>query len=125
MQFYIKKLKDKKSSNAVVNRAADGLAQMKDPSAIRPLIDHLTTWHVYDLPTAGGNMNSTFGNGPGAGTFSFGGNAPKQELREVQNTAVRDALATLTGQNFGYDQAAWHQWLLSQRKAPQVDVRRD
>jgi hypothetical protein len=123
--IYIKRMKDKSASNTIVNRAAVALGRMKDLSAVRPLIDSLTTWHIVDLPQSGGNMNSTFGNGPGAGTFSFG-SKPTQELREFQNSSVRDALTSLTGQDFGYDQQTWRRWLASQRRSqPTVDARRD
>ena len=70
-------------------------------------------------------MNPSFGNGPGGGSFSFGGGGPKQELRLFQNPAVRDALASLTGQDFGYDQQSWKRWLATQRKTQNVDARRD
>ena len=120
---YIKRLRSKE--NYMINRAASCLAQMKDPSSIRPLIDALVTLHSFQVTPASGNMNPTFGNSPQGGTFSFGGGAPKFEDRMVQNTSVRDALASLTGQDFGYDQAAWKRWLISQKKTVGVDAQRE
>ncbi len=109
----------------MINRAAECLARMKDPTSVRPLIDALVTLHSFQVTPASGNMNPNFGNGPGGGTFSFGGGGPKFEDRMVQNSSVRDALASLTGQDFGYDQAAWKRWLISQKKTVGVDARRE
>jgi hypothetical protein len=123
--FFIKRMKSKNADNQMVNRAGFALGRMKDASSIRPLIDSVVTTHVIDLPTSGNNMNPSFGNGPGGGTFSFGGGGPKQVDRQFQNMAVHDALASLTGQDFGYDQQSWLRWLATQRKTPTVDARRD
>src|SRR5262249_23881384 len=118
----------KTTDNAMVNRAAVALGRMKDASAVRPLIDSLVTKHDFEIPTSGAGMNSTFGSGPGgagAGGFSFGGGGPKYETRVMQNPAVRDALTSLTGVNFDYDQQAWKTWMASQKKTRNIDARRD
>ncbi len=115
----------KTNDNAMVNRAAVALGRMKDPTSIRPLIDALVTKHDFELPSNPNNMNSSFGGGS-PGSFSFGGGAPKIETRILQNPAVRDALASITGQNFDYNQQAWRSWLGNQKKPTQtVDARRD
>ncbi|HEY1599838.1 MAG TPA: HEAT repeat domain-containing protein [Pirellulales bacterium] len=123
--FFIKRMKSKNADNQMVNRAGFALGRMRDASSIRPLIDSVVTTHVIDLPTSGNNMNPSFGNGPGGGSFSFGGGGPKQVERQFQNLAVHDALSSLTGQDFGYDQQSWLRWLATQRRTPTVDARRD
>lgn len=120
---YIKRLKSKE--NYMINRAAECLARMKDPNAINPLIDVLVTLHSVQIQQPQGNMNPTFSNGPQGGGFTFGNNAPKFENREFQNASVRDALASLTGQDFGYDRQAWKRWLASQKRTQNVDARRE
>ncbi|HEY4312247.1 MAG TPA: HEAT repeat domain-containing protein [Pirellulales bacterium] len=122
---YIRRLKSKE--NYMINRAADALGRMKDKSAVRPLIDSLVTLHSVQVAPPSGNMNPTFGGGGGngGGTFSFGGGGPKTEDRNFNNQNVRNALASLTGQDFGYDQQAWKRWLASQKRTPMVDARRE
>jgi hypothetical protein len=120
--MYIKRLRSKE--NYMINRAGAALGRMKDPSAVNPLIDALVTLHSVMIQPPSGNMNSTFGNSPQGGTFSFGGGGPKYEDRQFQNTSVRDALVSLTGQDFGYDRQAWKRWLASQKKQ-NVDARRE
>ena len=41
--YYVSRLRDKSRNPLVINRAAFALGRMKDPSAIRPLIDALVT----------------------------------------------------------------------------------
>ncbi|MBI2823406.1 MAG: HEAT repeat domain-containing protein [Planctomycetia bacterium] len=126
VDVYIKGLKHK--NNAMVNRAALGLARMKDPRALRPLIDALVTTHTFIIdPGTAGNISSTF-NSAGGGTFSFGGGGQKSEDRPVQNATVRDALVSMAGgANFDYDVRAWKNWFAARKKAEMknVDVRRD
>jgi hypothetical protein len=120
---YIKRLRSKE--NYMINRAADALGRMKDPNAINPLIDVLVTMHSVQITPGSGNMNSTFGNSPQGGQFTFGGGKPQFEDRPFENQSVRDALATLTGQDFGYDRQAWKRWLASQKRTQNVDARRE
>lgn len=126
VEAYIKRLKDK--DNVMVNRAALGLARMKDQRALRPLIDALVTTHQFLVdPGTGGNISSTFSNA-GGGSFAFGGGGPKYQERDVQNATVRDALVSLAGgANFDYDIRAWKNWLAARKKAEMknVDARRD
>ena len=42
-------------------------------------------------------------------------------LRHEQNPDVLDALAKLTGQNFGYDEATWKAWWRRRQAAVQAD----
>ena len=127
--FYVGKLEDK--NNAVVNLAAVGLGRMKDPSAVGPLIDALVTTHKYRIVSGTpGSMSSTFGTGPGGSGAPGGsglsmGGKPKIYARQHFNQAVLDALVTITGHNFSYDQQAWKYWYTSQKKRDTLDARRD
>ncbi|NLE40076.1 MAG: HEAT repeat domain-containing protein, partial [Pirellulaceae bacterium] len=120
--YFIRMLRDK--DNAVINRAAVALAHMKDPSAIRSLIDVLTTEHEYTF-TVGkpGGMGASFGSG-GTG-LSVG--ARTETRRVVQkNQAVLDALVVLSGGfNFGFDDRAWRHWHAQQIQREPLDARRD
>ena len=98
---------------------------MKDLAAVNPLIDVLVTTHSVQIQQGSGNMNSTFGNNPQGGTFSFGGGAPKFEDRPFENASVASAPASLTGQDFGFDRQAWKRWLASQKRTQNVDARRE
>ena len=118
-----------------MNRAAVGLARMKDPSAIGPLINALITTHKFKtVPANPGSMSTTFNKNPSAGSVpgGVGGmglgmnmNQPKIFSQQMQNQSVLDALVALTGQNFGFDPRAWHAWFSAQKKAEAVNARRD
>jgi len=131
--LFISKLKSK--DNKMVRRAAVGLAAMKDPTAIAPLIDALITTHTYRIDPPGGPnaMSVTFGKGPGGsgapggGTgMSFGG-GPKLVKIPVQNQEVLDALVKITGVNYQFNIPAWKSWYTQYRKTlqpPAADARR-
>lgn len=123
VQFFIQRLHD--ADNKVVNRAAIGLARMKDRSAIPPLVDALVTTHKFKVISgqAPGAMSASFGSG-GTG-FGMGGNKPTIITQELQNAAVLDALVTLVPNvNFAYDEAAWKKWLANERRNRSFDPRR-
>ncbi len=126
--YYVGKLRDK--DNRVVNLAAVGLSRMKDPSAVRPLIDALVTTHKYKVNNRGGpgSVTTTFGTGPGGsgapGGLSVGG-GPKIIIRQLANQPVLDALVALSGQNFNFDRRAWKCWYASQKRRDTLDARRD
>jgi hypothetical protein len=123
--YYVGKLRSK--DNREVNLAAKGLGRMKDPSAIGPLIQALVTVHKYKVGKGSpGSMTARFptGNSPG-GTGLAMNDGPKIISRALQNQAVLDALVALTGQNFSFDQRAWTYWHASQKKAVNLDARRD
>lgn len=116
------------NDNRRVNRAAIALGKLQDRSAISPLIDALRTTHTQVLtrPRAEQATAATF---TSEGTYFKQGDGPKLIVNHVQNQPVLDALAELTGVNFGFDQAAWRYWLAQERKAGQaadasLDVRR-
>jgi hypothetical protein len=122
VKYFIMRLVDNKSSNAVINRAGLGLGRMKDPSAIAPLIKALISYHTRTTGPAG-NMSMSFGSNGGIG---FGaGQKPKSVTERKYNQAVLDALVGITGQNFSYDQRAWNTWHANQKKAAEtLDARR-
>jgi hypothetical protein len=127
--YFAGKLRDK--DNVVVNLAGAALGQMKDPSAIGPLIDALITWHKFKIVTgnsAPGGIGASFGKGAngGGGTGLSMNNGPKFIKRNIPNQAVLDALVTLTGRNFNFDKDAWRYWYASQKKTHEaLDARRD
>ena len=109
----------------MVNRAAEALGQIGNRDAVGPLINAVVTKHKTKV--AGGNSNQhayTF-TPSGGGGMSFGSAPPKVITQEVENPAVLAALAKISGANFGFDQAAWHNWLASDAKAHPIDIRRD
>jgi HEAT repeats/PBS lyase HEAT-like repeat len=124
--FFVKQLKSK--DNVRVQRAAYALGHLKDPEAIKPLIDSLITQHQsMEAPANPNQISSAFGSGAGqSGTgFSTGGGRPKVVNHLIQNRTVLDALTGLTGVNFQYDQAAWKAWLIHERtKDIPVNLRR-
>ena len=75
-----------------------------------------------------GSLSPTFGMGPGGAPGPSGlsvGGRPKIVTYQLRNQAVLDALVTLTGANFGFDQQAWKDWYVSQRKTHAPNLRRD
>ncbi|HEX3656447.1 MAG TPA: HEAT repeat domain-containing protein [Pirellulales bacterium] len=121
--FYIQKLHDK--DNNIVNRAAIGLARMKDTSAIPPLVDALVTTHKFKLVTGQPQGSYTTSFGPNGTGFGVGGGGPKIITQEMHNPSVLEALVLLTPNvNFNYDVAAWKRWLATQRRSKMLDARR-
>ncbi len=124
---YVKALKHK--DNPVVNRAAIGLGQLKDPSAIGPLIDSLVTVHTFTIQKGQpGQTQAAFGKGPGVGGggFTFGGSSTETVRQPYENRDVLQALIALSGgTSFQFDRDAWKHWLASQKKPASLDARRD
>lgn len=120
VEAFVKTLQD--SDNVMVNRAAVALSHMKQPQrSTLPLIDALVTEHKRVV--GGGGMQTTFGGG-GAGSLSVGGK-PKVEKVKLKNQPVLHALTALhPGVNFGFDQAAWKRWYVSQNTPADVNLRR-
>jgi len=129
IEYYAEKLRDK--DNRAVNLAAVCLRRMKDPSAIRPLIDALVTVHRFQIGSRKpGSISTTFGTGPGGtgappGSGLSMGGGPKIVTQQIANQAVLDALVSLTGQNFNFDQRAWTYWYASQVRRDVLNARRD
>jgi hypothetical protein len=113
--------------NAVVRRAAWGLGELGDPSAIPALIEALTTKHKTLVNRGGGSGNYNLGFSPtGGNSFSTGG-GPKMIEREVENQPALTALTKLTpeGINFGMDKRAWKNWYALTRSGDGKSLRRD
>jgi hypothetical protein len=127
VDYFISRLGDKK--NEKVNRAALGLARMKNKSAVSPLIDYLITEHRF-LVSPGSNYGFEGGfikgpGGTGGGSFQFGGQQPKEVVQLFKNEDVLDALVKLSGVNFSFNVPAWKRWFASQKKAQSLNGRRD
>jgi hypothetical protein len=120
--MYVAGLKNK--DNAKVNRAGYALGKLGDKSAILPLVGALVTTHKFTVVEGSSNPNQmsagfTPGGGLGAGPGGMTvGAAPTRTVkRDLNNQQVLDALASLTGVNFGFDEKAWRNWYNSQKKS--------
>lgn len=124
--YFVGKLQGQ--GNPTINLAAMGLARLKDPSAVGPLIDALITTHTTKVPQGNpGSMTTTFGTGPGGSGpsgLSVGGSV-QTFTQFAQNQSVLDALVAITGENFSFDQRAWKYWHAMQRERASIDARRD
>ena len=112
--------------NAQLNRAAEALGLLRVQATVPALVDALQTEHVMASGGAGGpdQMSVGFGSGGDSG-LSMGGNGPKATRVAVRNERVLQALVSLTGKNFGWDEAAWKVWLASREAVPPgFDLRR-
>jgi len=115
--YFVGRMRDKHTTNEVINRAGVALGRMKDPSCIDTLIEYLVTGHDEVIQSAGGpgSMTSTFSkNGGGGGGLAMN-QKPKTITRYFQNQGVLDALVTITGENFGFDSRTWHTWYMNQK----------
>lgn len=115
-------------NNAIVNRAARALRELKSEHAVAALINSVVTSHRRTVaPRTVGNTNVSFGSGPGGspGGLSVGGGGPRVAVIDVPNQAVVDALESITGVNLGFDEAAWRRWYAGQTKRVPIDLRRD
>lgn len=100
-----------------INRAAYGLRQLQAEGIFFPLVDALTSRQLQEVGGAGINASPT------SGTFGVGSSKPVEV--QVQNQDVLNTLATMTGQNFGFDREAWIAWYASIHARPVGDLRRD
>ena len=120
--YYIGKLRDKKSTNEVINLAGVALGRMKDPSAIGPLIEALVTVHKFKIEKPGGDnaMSAQLRrrSRPAAAPGCRRAAGQPYIRRTFSNQAVLDALVALTGQNFNFDKEAWKYWYAGQRSRP-------
>ncbi len=107
----------KSKNNSQINSAAFGLRQLQAEGIFFPLLAALTSKHLQAPSSSGINASPT------SGSFTTGGGKPVQV--EVQNPEVLSALTALTGQNKGFDRAAWTAWYASVHAQPAGDLRRD
>lgn len=109
----------KSNDNKMIHRAARALQRLGDPSAIPALIDALVTTHKIKLTEGrSGAMTAAFGTGPDGNVMpglSMGDNKPKYVRQRVANRPVLEALVTLSGANFGFEQKAWRTWYAKQK----------
>ena len=121
---YVVALSD--SDNARVNRTAQTLAQLRDSSAVGPLIDALVTGHDILVPDPSGRSSAST-----TPTFSSGGpglsvgNRDRVFLETVANNEVLAAFVPLSdGANYYFYQDAWRSWYEAQRQAVTFNARR-
>jgi hypothetical protein len=120
---YVRALRN--NDNAIVNRAAAALETIGHRDAIGPLIGALVTKHKTVVGKGPPDQQSIMFTPSGGTSLNYGGGGAKVVIQAVENAAVLSALAKLSGVNFGFDQAAWRNWLAAEAKAHPVDVRRD
>ena len=128
VSYFVSKLKEKKSTNDIINLAAVGLGRMKDPSAVGPLIEALVTVHKFKVVGGGGegSVSPSFSSGPGGrpgGAGMSAGGGPKYVYQTMTNQSVLDALVALTGRNFNFDKQAWKYWFNAAEEGPRRDRR--
>jgi hypothetical protein len=123
---FVSELKSK--DNTRVNQAGFCLGKLGDKTAISPLIEALVTTHKFIVQDGSGNpgqMSAGFSpTGQGGAGMSMGG-GPKSFTRALNNQHVLDALVSMTGMNFQFDQRAWKNWFATQKKPANIDARRD
>lgn len=130
--IYLRALKNE--HNAIVNRAGTALGQLGDESVVPILIEALVTRHQYQtlVPDQALSVATNGSMAPGGvplppnivGLLATGQlpqgiqvqtNAPVR-MKEVtvekneSNPSVLSALKLLTGEDFGFDEAAWRNW---------------
>jgi hypothetical protein len=113
------------NNNQLVKRAAVGLSYMKDLDAVRPLIAALNTQHKRVVDPNAGQIGAAFGrNGQSGGPALSVGGGPRVVQRTAKNREVLDALVSLTGENFQFDEAQWHRWYVESNTPPVNSLRR-
>lgn len=120
VDYFVKELTSK--DNNRVNRAGELIAELGDMNSVPALIQALRTKHKF-IKKAGPGMSVSNGN-DGSSGMSMGG---KDQIfySVLPNAKVLEALSRITGQNFGYDQRAWHSWYgKTSQKTSNVDLRR-
>jgi hypothetical protein len=115
-QYFERRMRDKHTTNEVINRAGVALGRIKDPKSIETLIQYLVTQHDEVIPPAGGPgaMTTGFNKNGGGGGISMN-QKPTIVRHTLQNQGVLDALINITGQNFGFDWVAWNNWYRNQK----------
>jgi hypothetical protein len=120
--------------NEMVCRAAEALGEFRDPSVVPALIDALVTQHQVEAaaPARGGLgigfSTGTIGPAPGAKGSAGGGDRPfgvplpgatgmalgerrGPVYEDVRNPEALSSLKRLTGEDLGYDEEAWREYL--------------
>ncbi len=111
------------NDSARIRRAAFAIGELNSIEAVLPLVGALATKHTIAITgNEPGRMQTSFGTG-GAGLTTGGG--PQSQDVVLQNEPSRIALKKITGQDFGYDEAAWQKWYLENYTLYNVRVRAD
>lgn len=144
--YYVKALRH--DLVVVVRRAGEALRRVGDESAIRPLIEALTTEHIYKVrvpkKSVGVSTNGSFAgqtalppqveamlrsgqfpngvivNNPQANQLSRSNTKVVRRKYTFNNPEVLRALQRITGQSFAYNQRDWRLWLASSKNKPGV-----
>lgn len=118
------------SRNDIVNRAGAALGYLDTYSAVPDLINALVTNHQRTTVEGGDEPIASFSNRG----FTFNpGNKPviKVITESIENSDVHAALCELiarhetTAVDFGFDVAAWKQWLMNRHEIQNFNPRRD
>ena len=96
-------------NNADVQRAAYALGELGSTSAILALAKALQTKHLISPGNNNTGAQRVQGNAGGE-SFGFGGSKPVS--RVFNNEEVLGALKKITGQDFGYSEAAYQKWFI-------------
>lgn len=134
--YFIRMLRS--DDNNLINNAAYGLGMLKDAAALEPLMNALVTQHrvrfhqrVVKIPDNKFSWGPipNFGNVP---REPFGQHRPLEsypltpERHPHQNADVLDALAAISGEDFGFDKPTWKAWYAAFKNLESVEeVRRD
>ncbi|MFN5187135.1 MAG: hypothetical protein ACK5GD_15275 [Planctomycetota bacterium] len=103
------------------DRAAYCMSPFVDKRYISILINHLLSTQVVQPAGNPGGLNAGVGNG----TIGLGGGATPAQRRVVQHKDVLNTLASLTGENFGYNIDQWRVWFAQKHAVQNLDLRRD
>lgn len=124
VEIYVHALKS--ADDQVVNRAAEGLKVLKDPSVVEDLIAALITTHTFKVRTPSPTMFLLIGESSGSavayqeqfGTLTYRISSEVRVVTQiVSNQKVLDALISLTGEDFQFDVERWKRWLAPRKLA--------
>lgn len=127
---YLRTMRDPKSSNGLINRAARALAFFPpDQELAMSYINSLVTTHTRTVAPQG-NTNATFG-GPGTGNSGglggFSTGSKPQVFKSTRNNPSVLSLVkkTVPEVDFGYDEVKWRNYLANRKLNFSGDLRRD
>ncbi len=111
-----------KNDNALVNRAALGLASFPDPELAMTYVDALVTTHKTEQAPSSA-INAGFGEGGGG--LQTGGQK-KVYVQTCKNPAVLSLLQAIEPEvDYGYDEQRWREYFAKKRSKFSGDLRRD
>lgn len=104
-----------------IDRAAVALHELNATHVVMPLIQALTLTEKRVIAGGDGQIATSFGSG-GIGFQT--GSRRRVQTTVHENASVLKALSHFTGENFGFDQEAWLEWLATVQ-SPRINLRRD